>query len=159
MSKRFSMEPIFKEESTQRFKSTSGTVTLSTNDYTVATFTNKDAVTIYYMKIQDSAMYKEQILFTKAKLFTEIMMKFMMKKYTPISQEQQRLLASPFEDFEMQFIDGLVTRASLFRVDGMLMGSASVEMELYGTRKALLVLMEQHKCYLIQIYKEFQTEF
>ncbi len=83
-------------------------------------------------------------------------MKFMLKKYTTTSMSQQKLVGSPFEDYEKNFSDGLVTRSALFRVDGMLRGANMVETEQYGERAAFLRLMEKHKCALIRIYTHFQ---
>lgn len=116
----------------------------------------KDKLTIYYLKIEASSFYKQQILFTRVRLYNNLLMKFMLKKYTTTSKSQQKMVGSPFEDYEKNFLEGIVTRSALFRVDSMLRGANTVEMEQYGERTAFLHLMEQHKCALIRIYTSFQ---
>lgn len=96
------------------------------------------------------------MLFTRVRLYNNLLMKFMMKKYTATAQAQQKLVGSPFEDYQKNFLDGVVTRSALFRVDGLLTGANTVEAEQYGERKALLLLMDRHKCALIRIYRSFQ---
>lgn len=124
-------------------------------DYRVDLIHTKDKLTIYYLKIEGSAFYKQQVLFTRVRLYNNLLMKFMMKKYRATAHAQQKLVGSPFEDYEKYFVDGVVTRSALFRIDGLLTGANTVEAEQYGERKALLQLMDRHKCALIRIYRSF----
>lgn len=100
-------------------------------------------------------MYKKQILFTKVRVFNNILMKFLLRKLKPNGNIQQKLLCSPFEDYEKNFEDGIVTRTALYRIDNMMTGANTIEMTQYGNRKSFLAIMELHKCALIRIYTTF----
>lgn len=47
---------------------------------------SKQELTIYYFKIEGSALFKEQLLFSRVKLLNNIVFKFLMKKYTPVNR-------------------------------------------------------------------------
>lgn len=113
---------------------------------------------LYQYKIENTALWKQNILYKQAQTLNKVYVRFMLKRYKPYNENVQKYIGSPFTDFMNAFNNGQVTKQDIFRFDNTLMGNNGLEMEQVGNRVSLLGLMQKHKCALIAIYKEFQTE-
>lgn len=111
---------------------------------------------LFQYKIENTAFWKQNILYKQAQTLNKVYVRFMLRRYKPYLASVQKYIGSPFADFMNSFNNGQVTKQDLFRFDNALTGNNGLEMEQVGNRVTLLGLMQKHKCALLAIYKDFQ---